>query len=154
MRKATSKTGVLAAVGLAVALSAAGCAPRAAEAPGFLSCIFQKGDNDCPAPYLDKHVAYSGFHAPGCAPCLCGPPDSSCSAALSVFGDGACSPKPLLTVDLSSAGPVCHDLPSAGVALGGKRLVLAYDAGACAPSAGGAMDAGPSGASTFCCLVS
>jgi len=105
------------------------CAPRAAEAPGFLSCIFHDG-----------------------APCLCGPPDSSCSAVLSVFNDGACSPKPLFTVDLSSAAPICHDLPSAGVALGGKQLMLAYDAGSCAPSGGGAMVAGPSGASTFCCL--
>ena len=130
------------------------CAPRAAEAPGFLSCIFHDGDYDCPAPYLDKHLAYSGFNPPGCAPCLCGPPDSDCTATLSVFEDGDCTAKPLPPFHLSAAGPLCHDLPTAGLALGSKRLDVTYDAGACAPSGGGAMDAGPSGASTFCCLVS
>ena len=133
------------------------CSPRAAEAPGFLSCIFQKGDNDCPAPYLDKHVAYTSFDPPGCAPCLCGPPDSSCTGTLDVFEDAGCSAKakPLLTFDhLSNVGSLCHDLPDAGVALGSKRLVLAYDAGTCTPSGGGSTDAGPAGASTFCCLVS
>ena len=130
------------------------CAPSAAQAPGFLSCIFHEGDRICPAPYLDKHLAYTSFDAPGCTPCLCGPPDSSCTGTLDLFEDAGCPAKEALApFHLSSAGPRCYDLPEAGVALGSKRLVLSYDAGACAPSGGEQMDAGPSGASTFCCLV-
>ena len=76
---------------------------------------------------------------------------------LDVFEDAGCSAKakPLLTFDhLSNVGSLCHDLPDAGVALGSKRLMLAYDAGTCAPSGGAALDAGPAEPSTFCCLVS
>ena len=132
------------------------CAPSAAQAPGFLSCIFQKGDNDCPAPYLDKHLAYATFDPPGCTPCLCSAPDSSCAGTLSVFEDAGCPAgvKPLVALPVTAAGPECRDLLVAGVALGSKQLTRTYDAGSCAPSGGTAMDAGPSGASTFCCLLS
>lgn len=130
------------------------CAPSAAEAPGFLSCIFQHGDNDCPLSYPDKHLAYADFddHR-GCAPCTCGAPGGSCTATLDVFKDGACTKPVLLKLDLTAAGPSCGDLPSAGLPLGSKQLALAYHPGACAPGGGtpiGSLD--PSGPSTFCCV--
>src|SRR5262249_12308090 len=51
------------------------CQPSAAQAVGFLSCLFQRGDNDCPPSYPEKHVVYSGFsdHR-ACSPCSCSPP--------------------------------------------------------------------------------
>jgi hypothetical protein len=96
------------------------CAPRASEAPDFTSCIFQPGVNECPAgsPYAKQYVVYS---APTfddqrvCAPCTCRAPDSSCTATLDVFDNGACMPKhPLLTLALTSAGASCGDLLDAG----------------------------------------
>jgi hypothetical protein len=132
------------------------CAPSAAQAPGFLSCIFQHGDNTCPVTYPDKHLVYVGFddHR-GCAPCACGAPKGSCAATLDVFKDDTCTKPVLLKLDLTPAGPTCSDLPAAGLPLGSKQLALSYDPGGCAPGGGepvGAVD--PSDPSTFCCLAS
>lgn len=133
------------------------CGPSAADASEFATCIFQKGDYDCPSTYPDKHLAYGGFDDQrSCAPCACSTPDSSCKAVLSVFEDGACAQKPALPpLDLTAAGPSCGDLPHAGAALGSKRLdALAYQPGVCAPSGGellGTVE--PAAASTFCCLA-
>src|SRR5207245_2524510 len=81
------------------------CGPSAADAPGFLTCIFHDGDRDCPPSYPDKHLAYSGFDDQrGCAPCTCGAPKGSCTAALDVFKAGACTKPELLKLDLTAAG--------------------------------------------------
>jgi hypothetical protein len=126
---------------------------------GFLACIFQSGDNACPAPYVDKHVVYASFDDErGCAPCTCGATaGSACSATIEVFRDGACSAsQELLSAPLSSDGLSCFDLLPPGPALGSKTVTgLAYQPGACAPGGGeptGVVE--PSGPGTFCCLVS
>jgi len=134
------------------------CAPRAPATPNFDTCIFAKGDNDCPSSYPDKHLVYVAFaDTRGCAPCTCGTPESSCSATLSVFKDGACTVPLLLNFPMSSAGAACFDLSTvpAGPALGSKTIAgVAYQAGACTPSGGdpvGAVE--PTDPATFCCLV-
>jgi hypothetical protein len=133
------------------------CAPRAADAPGVLSCIFQPGINDCPAPYAKQVVVAMGFEdRRGCAPCACGASGSSCAATLSIFSDDACTSKDPLALALTGAGPACADLPDAGAPLGSKRIdSLVLDAGACAPSGGEPTDSGVTltDAATFCCLA-
>jgi hypothetical protein len=133
------------------------CVPGAAP-PAFHTCIFQSGDNVCPAPYSDKYVVYAGFDDQrGCAACSCdAPAGSSCTGILGVYEDGACLVGVPLVSAISSYGPSCFDLSPPGPALGSKTVTgLAYQAGACAPGGGeptGAVE--PSGPGTFCCLMS
>ena len=132
------------------------CAPSAAQSPGFLTCIFQQGDNECPPSYSVKHLVYSSFtDARSCSPCTCGASDGSCSAKLDVYPDGTCTPPdPPFGLALTSAGPSCAAIDPPGSALGSKMLAgLGYHPGACAPDGGqvvGVVE--PSGAATFCCL--
>jgi hypothetical protein len=133
------------------------CTPSAPPSSGFLTCIFQEGDNPCPAgsPYSEQHVVYAGFDDQrGCTPCGCGPPGSSCTATLAVFGDDMCTAG-LINAGISSAGASCFDLQAAGLPLGSKEVVGAkYNYGSCAPSGGDPTGGGfvPSGAATFCCI--
>jgi hypothetical protein len=121
---------------------------------GFLTCIFQDGDQVCPESYPDKHVVYSSFEDQrGCAPCACEPPaDSVCTGRLTLYKDTACTDL-LDYLLLSSAAPTCNDLLP-GVPLGSKDVdKLIYEPGTCAPTGGEPMGAViPSAPSTFCCL--
>jgi hypothetical protein len=128
------------------------------HAPDLLTCIFHNGDVDCPSDpanvYTEKHVFYAGIDdTRGCAPCTCGAPAGSvCSASISIYQDNACT-SPLDLATVTSAGPVCHDLP-VGSALGSKSASApTYTPGACLPAGGE-----PTGAATgdqpgtFCCI--
>ena len=121
-------------------------------------CIYHEADVSCPDAYPDKHLVYAGFDDQRtCSSCACSAPvGSSCTAALSVFKDGACSVPLLGSLPISSSGPACVDLVPAGLPLGSKTVTaLAYAAGNCMPSGGeasGTVEA--SGPSTFCCLMS
>jgi hypothetical protein len=132
------------------------CVPSAVP-PEFALCLYHEGDVSCPDSYPEKHVVYAGFDDQRtCSACACAAPAGSlCTAALSVFKDGACS-VPLLSAPMSSSGPACFDLVPAGLPLGSKTVTaLAYEAGSCMPSGGdpsGTLE--PSSPSTFCCLMS
>lgn len=132
------------------------CVP-AAVPPDFAMCIYHEADVSCPDSYPLKHLVYAGFDDQrACSPCACSAPvGSACTAALSVFKDGACS-VPLLSVPVSSSASACFDLVPAGLPLGSKTLTaLAYQAGNCVPTGGepsGTVEA--SGPSTFCCSMS
>lgn len=125
--------------------------------PEFATCIFTHSDVSCPDTYPEKHLVFAGFDDQrACTACACSAPvGSSCTAALSVFQDNACS-VPLLAGPLSSSGPSCFDLMPAGLPLGSKTVTdLAYLPGACVPSGGEASGTvEPSDPATFCCLAS
>jgi hypothetical protein len=146
-----------ATVGLVCSDPSQTCVPAAAP-PDFSMCIYHHEDVSCPDAYPDKHLVYAGFDDQrACSSCACSPPvGSSCSAALSVFKDGACSSPLLGSLPISSAASTCVDLVPAGLPLGSKTVsALAYAPGACLPSGGeasGTVEA--SGPSTFCCLLS
>ena len=155
-------TAVLACRGLAT--SPLGCSDRgqacvpSAMPPDFSMCIYHEADVSCPDAYPDKHLVYAGFDDQrACSLCACSAPvGSSCSAALSVFKDGACSVPLIGSVPIGSSKSACFDLVPAGLPLGSKTVsALAYGAGTCMPSGGeasGTLEA--SGPSTFCCLMS
>jgi hypothetical protein len=133
------------------------CVPVAP--PGFATCVYQKGDNDCPtgtvSPYTEKHVFYEGVEdTRACTACSCGPPSGSvCSAELFVYGDSACATVPSYAETVTSAGAECLDL-APGAALGSKSASApTYTPGACQPS-GGAPTGGITAVvpSTFCCI--
>ena len=121
-------------------------------------CIYHEADVSCPDAYPDKHLVYAGFDDQrACSPCACSAPiGSGCTAALSVFKDGACSIPLLGSVPISSSKSACFDLVPAGLPLGSKTVsALAYGPGTCMPSgseASGTVEA--AGPSTFCCLMS
>jgi hypothetical protein len=112
---------------------------------GFSACISSPlGDRACPAGWPDKHLFYDSGVACSCS---CGPSvGDSCSAAVTVFSDGACS-TPLGSVAVSTKSPAaCVDVP-AGSPLGSKSATPPiYTAGTCAASLV------PSSVSTLCCL--
>jgi hypothetical protein len=125
--------------------------------PEFSLCIYHEGDVACPSSYADKHVVYAGVDDQRtCSACACGAPGGgTCTAALSVFKDGACTAALLGSLPISSLKSSCVDLVPAGLPLGSKTVTaLAYQAGNCMPSGGepqGALLAAD--ASTFCCLM-
>ena len=132
------------------------CVPVAVP-PEFSLCVYHEGDVSCPDSYPEKHVVYAGVDDQRtCSACACGAPvGGACTAALSVFKDGACSVPLLGGLPISSLGSSCVDLLPAGLPLGSKTITaLAYQAGNCIPSGGepsGALLAAE--ASTFCCLM-
>src|SRR5580700_6997264 len=96
------------------------CGPSAAQAPGFLTCIFQSGVNSCEAPYSTRYVVYKSFDDQrGCA-CTCSPSGASCTATLNVSEMGGCSKPFVVSLELSDGGTSCADLPNAGLPLGSK----------------------------------
>ncbi|MFS8070207.1 MAG: hypothetical protein ACMG6S_27910, partial [Byssovorax sp.] len=114
------------------------CVP-AAVPPDFAMCIYHAADVSCPDAYPDKHLVYAGFDDQRtCSDCACSAPvGSSCTAALSVFKDGACSVPLLGSLPISSSGASCIDLLPAGLPLGSKTVTaLAYAPGTCTPSGG------------------
>lgn len=129
------------------------CVPAAPM--GFARCIFQDGDVACPAPWTRKQVFYEGFiDGRTCTPCGCGPSGgASCIAAVSVYGDDACS-VPMASTLVSSTDPAsCVDLVS-GSPLGSKVVEVAWSQpGSCPPTGGEPIgDVEPNQPATFCCL--
>jgi len=129
------------------------CVPAGPE--GFATCIFQKGDVACPAPWARKEGFYEEFNdGRSCTPCGCGPAGgASCIAAVSVYTDGTCS-APVGFLAVSSEDPEsCIDLPT-GSALGSKMgEVVSTQPGSCPPTGGEPVgDVEPNQPATFCCL--
>jgi hypothetical protein len=128
---------------------------RPAIVPGFAQCIFQKGDNECPAAYSDKHVFYKGIaDTRSCTACGCGAPTGgTCTAFLSAYKDGACS-SPVGSVTVDATGSACLDILPSGQALGSKLSEQpVYAPGVCQVSGGAPMgEAIPDEPSTYCCL--
>ena len=132
------------------------CVPAAPPPPpGFLQCIFRKGDNECPDEYPTRHVFYDDVSdARDCSECSCAPPVGGvCSATVRIFADGSCSMDPW-NVNVTSIGPKCEDLEITGADLGGKTVTApSYQPGTCEPLGGepiGSVEL--KGPATFCCL--
>lgn len=132
------------------------CAP--APEPGFTQCLVRDGDRECPAAdYTVKHVFYAGvLDTRECSPCACSTPvGSTCSAIISVFNDGSCSPAALVVAGSADAvSPTCHDVTPSGQALLSKLATApVYAPGACQVSGGEPMgQALPEDPTTYCCL--
>ena len=131
------------------------CAP--AVEPGFAQCLVQRGDNECPSTYTDKHILYRGFtDTRACTPCACSAPiGSTCAALVSVFKDGSCSsPSLVVAISVDATNATCLDVSPSGQALLSKLgTAPVYAPGVCQISGGEPMgEAVPEEPSTFCCL--
>ena len=132
------------------------CVPTAEPPPqGFLQCIYQKGDLECPPGYPEKHVFYDDISdTRKCSECSCGAPEGgACVATVSVFHDGACGAWRGEAV-MDSYIPKCVTLDDAlGDALGSKQATPpVYEPGWCKPIGGEVLgSAAVVGPSTFCC---
>ena len=139
------------------------CLPSIELPKGFRSCIYQRGEHECPSTWSgDRHVVYEtnadkrGYiDGRTCSPCSCGAPmGSACTAKFRVFEDAACT-KLLSENPLASLGEQCSNVLPPGKALGSKELVdLAYLAGVCEPSGGepiGEVKPDSDQSVTFCC---
>jgi hypothetical protein len=139
------------------------CMPSIDLPSGFRSCIYQRGEHECPASWSgDRRVVYEvSADKPGyidardCSPCSCGAPiGSGCTAHFRAFEDGACSK--LISDDpiASFFGAQCTNV-APGIAIGSKEVSpLMYLAGTCEPLGGepiGAAIPDPNQAVTFCC---
>lgn len=112
---------------------------------GFLTCIVQLGDQECPDGWPTKHRVFPNSQACGCQ--CSSPVGDSCSATVTVYKDGACS-QPLGSVMVSSDQPKgCVDV-TPGSAFGSKSSTPpVYKAGTCTPAT---LTEGAH--LTFCCL--
>lgn len=130
--------------------------------PGFSLCIYQNGENDCPAAdasnvFTERHVFYQGTQDDRqCSACGCGSPIGSlCTGTISIYkGDNlTCSASPLVPIPVSSASTTCLDIQPPGQALGSKSAKPAtYLPGTCEPMGGQPSGlAVPIHPSTLCC---
>jgi hypothetical protein len=142
------------------------CVPSIDLPNGFRSCIYKRGEHECPSTWSgDRHVVYEvtadkrGFiDARDCSPCSCGAPiGSGCTAHFRTFEDGACTK--LISDDpiASFFGSQCTNV-APGIAIGSKEISpLMYLAGTCEPLGGepiGEVKPDPDQAVTFCCTIS
>ena len=132
------------------------CLSPAAPPPSYQRCVYQPGDQDCPAAFpLPQPQVYTGaIDMRSCTACTCGAPSGSeCDATLSVFQDQACSTPLPLSDGISSHGPACFDVMPPGPAVGSMGVDdVVYKPGVCAP--GGGQPTGtatPTGLVTLCC---
>ena len=142
------------------------CMPSIELPSGFRSCIYQRGEHECPASWngTDRRVVYEvtadkrGFiDARDCSPCSCDAPiGSACTAQFRVFEDATCT-KLVSTNPISSLGEQCTNVFPVGKAIGSKEISsLAYFPGVCEPIGGtpiGEVKPDPDQAVTFCCPV-
>jgi hypothetical protein len=130
------------------------CVSPADPSPPYMRCVYQLGDQTCPAAYPTGQSVWTGADdGRGCSACACGAPSGSlCTAELSVFTDGACG-QLLLSDPISSLGSPCFDLTPPGPALGSERVdKLVYMPGSCAANGGAGTGTGtPTGLVTLCC---
>lgn len=132
------------------------CAP--APEPGFTQCLVRDGDRECPAAdYIVKHVFYGGLaDTRDCSSCACSAPTgSTCSAVISAFKDGSCSPGALVVAGSADAiNPTCLDVTPSGQALSSKLATApVYAPGLCQVSGGEPTgQAIPADPTTYCCL--
>lgn len=114
------------------------------KSEGFLTCIIDAGELQCPDGWPVRHIVFPNHQACGCR-CE-SPVGDSCSATVTVFADGACD-APLGSVMVSSDLPAaCADVPP-GSSFGSKSSTPpVYKAGTCAPTA-----SGKGTPLTFCC---
>jgi hypothetical protein len=100
---------------------------------GFLTCIAQLGDQQCPDGWPTRHLVFQNDQACGCQ-CQ-SPVGGSCSATVTVYADGACS-QPLGSVMVSSDQPkACVDVAAGSAFKSKSSTPPVYKAGTCAPSA-------------------
>jgi hypothetical protein len=139
----------------ACAITGESCLP---SAPGFATCVFDPGDQECVAllaPYTQKILAYTNISdTRTCSACTCDAPTGSvCSAEISIYSDGTCASSSPNANPVDSTKPVCVDLIT-GAALGSKSASApTYTPGAC--QAGGGVPSGsavPVAPTTFCCI--
>jgi hypothetical protein len=133
------------------------CTP--AVAPGFAQCLVQKGDNECPSAYTDRHLLYKGFaDTRACTSCACSAPvGGACTSLVSIFKDGSCAPASLVAaISVDATNPTCLDVSPSGQALLSKIATApVYSPGVCQVSGGEPIgEAAPEEPSTFCCLPS
>ena len=139
------------------------CLPSIELPKGFRSCIYQRGEHECPSTWSgDRHLVYEtnadkrGYiDGRNCSPCSCGTPvGSACTAQFRVFEDAACT-KQILADPVSSLGEQCTNVFPAGRSIGSKEIPeIAYLPGVCEPSGGepiGEVKPDPDQAVTFCC---
>ena len=141
------------------------CVPSIDLPSGFRSCIYQRGERECPASWNgDRSVVYEvtanklGFiDGRDCTPCSCGAPVGSlCVGQFRVFEDAACSK--LISADpITSIKGQCTDVLPPGKAVGSKEITgLTYIPGFCEVTGGkpiGEVIPDPDQAVTFCCTV-
>jgi hypothetical protein len=113
------------------------------QVPGFLSCIFQGGDQTCPDGWPVKHLEYDDSQECGCN---CGAPTGDqCTTTLTVYSDGACM-NALGSAMLSSEQPqVCIDTTPGSPYGSMSSSPVVYQSGTCMPTQT------KSPVSTFCC---
>jgi hypothetical protein len=115
------------------------------KSDGFLTCVTNLGDQQCPDGWPTKHVVYPNSQACGCQ---CNAPvGDSCSATVSVFQDGACSQLLGSVLVSSDKSQGCVDV-AAGSPIGSKSATPPdYKAGTCTTAT--ITEGTPI---TYCCL--
>jgi hypothetical protein len=130
------------------------CSPL--STPGFLVCIAQKGDNDCPgSPYTEKHVFYTSYQdTRSCSSCSCGPPAGSvCTSEVTAYSDDTCMSAPVASVLADSSAPKCLDVISGSALRSKSASSPTYTPGICTPSGGDPMGSVvPVDPFTLCCI--
>lgn len=85
------------------------CAPRGKPPFEEALCIVQKGDHECPVPFLTRHTFADDPNdvtdARGCGPCQCGQPEGSCSVLTTLYSTSGCDGMSVTVPNDSSCVP-------------------------------------------------
>jgi hypothetical protein len=121
---------------------------------GFSLCIYEMGEQECPADYPARTVLHGGVDESGlsCSPCTCGPPeDGFCLGFIRTYQDTECT---TLNTGLlvGSHGTACSDMPDALDVGSMAAFWYTQEPGSCASSRGEPIgEAQPTEPTTFCC---
>ena len=128
------------------------CAPRGKPPFEAALCIVQKGDLECPAPYVTRHTFTDDpsdvTDTRGCEPCSCGQAQGTCSAVTSLYSTPLCGG---VGIDVPNDGTCVEGM---GMNVSGVKVTLTKQA-SCPPGGGaatGSIAPANTAVTTACCL--
>ena len=128
------------------------CAPRGMPPFEAALCIVQKGDLECPAPYLTRHTFTDDptdvVDARGCEPCSCNPPKGSCLAVTTLYSNPICDGMSVVVPNDASC------VAGLGINMNSLKVELKKSA-SCEPAGGaptGSIEPAKTALTTVCCL--
>jgi hypothetical protein len=125
------------------------CASDACESSlgsSFTTCLYQAGDQACPAAATNKHTAGSSAGVT-CTDCNCGVTDTGCSGSVAIYDSmSSCSGSPVITLDTDGT---CYAMP--GGTEGDSYIYTASATGVSCNAGSSTATVDITGQGTICC---
>jgi hypothetical protein len=125
------------------------CANEACEpdlGPGFQTCLYQDGTQNCPSAGMTAHLVGTGTDT-NCTACDCSVSTTGCTGSLAIYpSTTVCTGTPVLTMN---ANGTCYDM--SGVAKGDSYIYTASATGVSCNAGTSSATVALKGPATICC---